>query len=79
MGLQQMYIHEKLAKERHQEMLHEAEQERLIAQIPHRSSIGRHAIVRLGAFLITMGMWLERAERHEVDLASARSLSGARH
>ena len=79
MGPQQLYMHEKLAEEHRQKLLHEAEQRRLVAHMPHRSNTGRHAIARFGAFLVTMGMWLERVERHEADLASARSLSGTLH
>ena len=83
MGPQQMYMCEKLAEEHRQELLHEAEQRRLVAHIPHRSNMARHTIARLGAFLITVGMWLERIEQHEADLTSvrnaARSLSGTLH
>ena len=79
MGPQHLYMHEKLAEEHRQELLHEAEQRRLVAHLPQRSSIGRHAIACFGAFLVTVGMWLERAEQHEADLASARSLSGTLH
>ncbi len=83
MGPQQMYMCEKLAEEHRQGMLHEAEQRRLIAHMPHRSSIARHIIARVGAFLITVGMWLEQVERRDVNFASKRkaasSLSGTLH
>ena len=77
MGPQQLYMHEKLAEEHRQELQHEAEQRRLIAHIPHRSSMARHTIARLGAFLITVGMWLEQVERREVSFASRRRAAGS--
>ncbi len=79
MGPQHLYMHEKLADEHRQELLHEAGQRRLVTHVSYRSGIGRHAIARFGAFLVTLGMWLERAEQYEADLASARSLSGTLH
>ena len=83
MGPQQMYMCEKLAEEHRQEMLHEAEQRRLIAHMPHRRNTARHTIARLGTFLIAMGMWLKQVERPEVNFASGRkaagSLSGTLH
>jgi|GraSoiStandDraft_8_1057269.scaffolds.fasta_scaffold114578_3 hypothetical protein len=77
MGPEQMYMREKLAEEHRQEMLHEAEQRRLVAHIPHRSNMARHTIARLGAFLITVGMWLEQVERREVSFASRRRAAGS--
>ncbi len=77
MGPQQMYMCEKLAEEHRQEMLHEAEQRRLVAHIPHRSNMARHTIARLGAFLITVGMWLKQVERREVNFASRRKTAGS--
>ena len=72
-----------LLSTKRQELLHEVEQRRLIAHMPRRSNMARHAIVRLGAFLITVGMWLEQVERREVNFASRRkaasSLSGTLH
>ena len=83
MGPHHLYMHEKLADEHRQELLHEMERRRLMAHVPHQSSIGRHTIARLGAFLIAVGMWLERIDQHEADLTSvrnaARSLSGTLH
>jgi hypothetical protein len=77
MGPQQMYMCEKLAEEHRQELLHEAEQRRLVAHIPHRSNMARHTIARLGAFLITVGMWLKQVERREVNFASGRKTAGS--
>lgn len=77
MGPQQMYIREKLAEEHRQGLLHEAEQRRLMAHIPHRSNMARYTIARLGAFLITVGMWLKQVEQREENFASRRKTAGS--
>ena len=77
MGPQQLYMHEKLAEEHRQKLQHEVEQRRLIAHLPHRSSMARHTIARLGAFLIAVGMWLKQVERPEVNFASGRKAAGS--
>ena len=73
MGPQHLHMYEKLAEEHRQELLHEAEQRRLMAHLPSRSGLGRHVIARLGAFLVTVGMWLERVERPELDFTSGKA------
>ena len=71
MGPQQLYVNEKLAEERRKEVLREMELRRLLAHLPHHSNMGRHAIARFGAFLVALGMLLERVEPHEAKLSSA--------
>lgn len=49
--------------QRHQELLHEAEQRRVFKHISPNKSIGRHILSRFGTFLITLGTKLEHVEQ----------------
>jgi hypothetical protein len=49
------YLYEKLAQAHHQELLHEAEQQRMLAQLPRRHPHRmRNVAGRLAAFLMSL-------------------------
>jgi hypothetical protein len=63
------YHSEKLAEAHRQDLLREAAQQRLVAQLPRRRSLSRRVVHDLGVFLIKLGMWLkQRGEAVEADL-----------
>lgn len=57
-----MYIYEKLAAARHEELRHEMERSHLLASLP-RQRTGRHVIASFGILLVKVGMWLKQLER----------------
>jgi len=63
------YHSEKLAEAHRQDLLREAAQQRLVAQLPRRRSLSRQVAHDLGVFLIKLGMWLkQRGEAVDSDL-----------
>ena len=59
-----VYLDEKVRQAHYQDLLREAEKERLLAQLPrHRRSISRHAAGKLGVLLLKLGTWLKQFER----------------
>lgn len=67
----QLYMQERVLEEYYREMPRKVERSRMVPELPRRGSIGRHAIARLGALLVAVGMWLERVKQHEADLSSS--------
>ncbi len=58
------YLNEKFAEGRRQDLLREAEQWRLVAQLPgQRRNLGKKAVYGLGALLVKLGMWLEQGDQ----------------
>ena len=58
-----MYLDEKVWKAHYQDLLREAEKERLLAQLPrHRRSISRYAAGKLGVLLLKLGTRLKQFE-----------------
>jgi hypothetical protein len=63
------YNSEKLAEAHRQDLLREAAQQRLVADLPRRRSVSRRVAHDLGVFLIKLGMWLkQQGEAVESDL-----------
>ncbi len=63
------YNSEKLAEAHRQDLLREAAQQRLVADLPRRRSLSRRVAHDLGIFLIKLGMWLkQQGEAVESDL-----------
>ena len=54
------YNSEKLAEAHRQDLLREAAQQRLVAQLPRRRSLSRRVVHDLGIFLIKLGMRLKQ-------------------
>ncbi len=54
------YNSEKLAEAHRQDLLREAAQQRLVADLPRRRSLSRRVAHDLGIFLIKLGMWLKQ-------------------
>jgi hypothetical protein len=50
----------KMAEAHRQNLLREAAQQRLVAQLPRRQSLRRRVVHALGLFLIKLGMWLKQ-------------------
>ena len=50
----------KMAEAHRQDLLREAEQQRLVAQLPHLRSLSRRIAHDLGLFLIKLGMWVKQ-------------------
>ena len=58
------YLIEKASEAHRQELLREAERERLLAQLPrHHGSVSRHAAGKLAAPLLWLGASLKRFEQ----------------
>ena len=58
------YLDQKLAKAYRQDLLREAEQQRLVAQLPdQRPHFGKRAVYGLGVLLVKLGMWLKQANQ----------------
>ncbi len=56
-------LDEKVRKAQYQNLLHGAEKERLLAQLPrHRRSISRYAAGKLGVLLLKLGTRLKEFE-----------------
>ena len=64
------YYHSaKLAEAHRQDLLREAEQQRLVARLPRHRSLSRRIAHNLGIFVIKLGMWLkQQGEVVESDL-----------
>jgi len=59
-----MYLNEKAREVHYQDLLREAEKERLLAQLPrYRRSIFRYAAGKLGLLLLKLGTRLKQFER----------------
>jgi len=59
-----IYLLEKLRQAHYQELLREAEQERLLAQLPrHRQSTIKRAAGKLGVLLLKLGTRLKQFEQ----------------
>ena len=57
------YLDEKVRKAHYQDLLREAEKERLLAQLPrHRRSISGYAAGKLGVLLLKLGTRLKQFE-----------------
>lgn len=57
-----MHHYDRLAAEHRQELLHEMEQKRLLAGLPHHS-MARRAAGRLGVLLVALGTRLEELDQ----------------
>ena len=57
-----MYIYEKLAAARHEELQSEVERYRMLASLP-RQRTGQHVIASFGVLLVKVGMRLKQLER----------------
>jgi hypothetical protein len=58
-----VYLDEKVRQAHYQDLLREAEKERLLAQLPrHHRSISRYAAGKLGVLLLKLGAWLKQFE-----------------
>ncbi len=59
-----VYLDEKVRQAHSQDLLREAEKERLLAQLPrHRRSISRQAAGKLGVLLLKLGTRLKQFEQ----------------
>jgi len=59
----------KMAEAHRQDLLREAEQQRLVAQLLRRRSLSRRIAHHLGLFLIKLGMWVkQQGDAVEYDL-----------
>ena len=59
-----VYLDEKVRQAHYQDLLREAEKQRLLAQLPrHRRSISRYAAGKLGVLLLKLGTRLKQFER----------------
>jgi hypothetical protein len=59
-----MYLYEKAREVHYQDLLREAEKERLLAQLPrHRRSMSRRAAGKLGVLLLKLGTRLKQFEQ----------------
>ena len=58
-----MYLYEKAREAHYQDLLREAEKERLLAQLPrHRRSMSRRVAGKLGVLLLKLGTRLKQFE-----------------
>jgi hypothetical protein len=58
-----MYLYEKVRQAHYQDLLHEAEKARLLAQLPrHRQITIKRAAGKLGVLLLKLGAWLKQFE-----------------
>ncbi len=58
------YLNEKLVNAHRQDLLREAEQQRLAVQLPEqRPNLGKRAVYGLGVLLVKLGMWLKQADQ----------------
>ena len=58
------YLNQKLAEAYRQDLLREAEQQRLVAQLPtQRPNLGKKAVYGLGILLVKLGMWLKQVDQ----------------
>ncbi|MFL5592433.1 MAG: hypothetical protein ACJ797_19880 [Ktedonobacteraceae bacterium] len=60
------YLQNKRVEEHLQDLQREANQQRIVADLPrHRRSLGKHIVSRLGTQLVALGTWLEHIEQHD--------------
>jgi len=60
------YLQDKRVEEHLQDLQREANQQRIVADLPrHRRSVGKYIVSRLGTQLVALGTWLERVEQHD--------------
>ena len=60
------FLKEKRVEEHLQDLQREANQQRIVADLPRdRRSVGKHIVSRLGTHLVALGTWLERVEQHD--------------
>ena len=60
------YLQDKRVEEHLQDLQREANQQRIVADLPRdRRSVGKHIISRLGTHLVALGTLLERVEQHD--------------
>ena len=59
------YLYEKLLAERHAQILHEMQQNRMLAHAGQRRMLMRHTVGRLGTLLIELGSQLQRIEQRD--------------
>ncbi len=59
------YLEDKMPDELKQKRERATEQKRLLSVLPHHSGVGRHVVGKLGTYLVTVGMRLERIEQVE--------------
>ena len=58
-----VFLDEKVRQAHYQDLLREAEKERLLAQLPrHRRNLSRHAAGKFGVLLLKLGTWLKQFE-----------------
>ena len=61
---QNYYQYEKVTEAYRRDMLREAEQERLVAELPRqRRNPGKKMVYGLGVFLVKLGMWLKQGDQ----------------
>ena len=59
-----VYLDEKVRQAHYQDLLHEAEKQRLLAQLPRdRRSRSRYAAGKIGLLLLKLGTWLKQFEQ----------------
>lgn len=57
------YLQEKLIQAHYEDLLRQAEQQRLLAHLPrYRESLARHLTGKLGVLLVALGTSLQRLE-----------------
>ena len=62
-----VYLDEKVRQAHYQVLLHEAQKERLLAQLPrHRRGISRHAAGKLEVLLLKLVAWLKQFEQSPI-------------
>jgi hypothetical protein len=62
-----IYLDEKVRQAHYQDLLHEAEKQRLLAQLPRDCrSISRYAAGRIGLLLLKFGTWLKQFEQSPI-------------
>jgi len=60
------FLQDKRVEEHLQDLQREANQQRIVADLPrNRHSVGKHIVSRLGTKLVALGTWLERVEQHD--------------
>ena len=60
------YLQDKRVEDHLQNLQREANQQRIVADLPrHRHSVGKRIVSRLGTQLVALGTWLERVEQHD--------------
>jgi hypothetical protein len=62
-----MYLYEKAREVHSQDLLREAEKERLLAQLP-RQRPSRYVAGKLGVLLLKLGSWLKQFEQSQTAL-----------